>query len=168
MSSFEEKVQAFNIGMSFQEDYAREIDSFRLFTVNRLRSGEPPTPAQASVLLTLDPISIDRVLTSWSKAVSDSRDKLRRFLANYLIVDAYMQQRSWSDGQWRIYGEVLDMYALPDSELLRAPDQVNKQAVAAIRRVFPVNIESEDPLGGAAFEFEAQLRARGNPWIGSR
>lgn len=164
MSSFEEKVRAFNLGMSFQDGYVREISAFKADVLHRLSLGERLTSAQAEVLLTTNSAFIDQTLTEWGKVIFTSKIRLCRLLSDFHISEAYMQQRTWADGQWRIYGEVLDMYILPDSAVLKAPTQVSERSVTAIREAFPVTLSGTDPLGGADREFEAQLRARGNPW----
>lgn len=166
MSKFAERVRAFNLGMSFQDEYAREISVFKSDVLHRLSSGEKLTPSQVEVLLTIEPILINQKLTEWIKAVISSKERQRGLLSDYRISEAYMRQRTWPDGQWRIYGEVLDMYALPESSILQDPAQVSEHSVAAIRKAFPVNLSDADPLEGADKDFEAQLRARGNPWTG--
>ena len=133
MSKFAERVRAFNLGMSFQDEYAREISVFKSDVLHRLSSGEKLTPSQVEVLLTIEPILINQKLTEWIKAVISSKERQRGLLSDYRISEAYMRQRTWPDGQWRIYGEVLDMYTLPKSSILQDPAQVSERSVAAIR-----------------------------------
>ena len=165
MISFEDRVRAFNLGMSFQDQYALEIRNFALSVVRSLKSGSALDPSISKMLLTTDPDIISKTMLRWSNAVSSSKLGLRDLLANYHISQAYFLQRTWADGHFRIYGDVLDMYELPNSSALKTPHQVSRKSVEAIRRTFPVDKDSDNPLSGADEVFESQLRSQGNPWI---
>ena len=165
MISFEDRVRAFNLGMSFQDQYALEIRNFVSSVIRKLKSGNVLDPRIAEILLTNDPHIISKTLIPWSDGIAATKNRLHNLLANYHISQAYLLQRSWARGHSNIYGHVLDMYELPNSSVLRTPYQVSYKSVEAIRRVFPVYKDRDDPLSGADEAFASQLRSRGNPWI---
>lgn len=165
MIDFKQRVSAFELGMSFQERYAREIKGFVADIVERINTGQALSTEQSALLLITDPVTISEVLIPWSNSILESRIRLHNLLAEYLITDAYFAQRTWADGHSRIYGDVLDMYEFPNSPILRTPAQASYESVDAIRKAFPIDSNSDTPLGHADEEFAAQLRKRGNPWV---
>lgn len=165
MTDFARKCAAFDLGLSFQEPYAQRIRAFTADVTERLANGRPLTPEQDELLLTRDPLQIRETLLPWADGIVASEHRLRKLLAEYAITEAYFEQRTWPDGQSRLYETVLDIYAFPRNPALDTPVQASDVSVAAIRKAFPVVVDDGPPLRGRDVEFAEQLRMLGNPWL---
>jgi hypothetical protein len=165
MSSFEDRIAAFQMALDLFTPYSADIERFGKDVLVRLGKGEALTHAQATRLLTRDAATIKVTLAAFSKSVVVSKPRLETLLSQARIAEAVQFVRDWPDSMWRVYEGVLDDFAMPENPALKSPHDVSRPAVTAIKRVFPIYLDDGPPLRDADLHFADQLRTKGNPWL---